>query len=479
MDKDENEMTKSILNLTMEIIYLLTGEDYTVVKTKSGDSVTTSSRSCAPGDGSRTQNPITELLPNRICERDNEKKILELTNKIIELLTGEGRACLGGHEDVDKDVVTKTRKPLPPSDKPYKRATPESCPSPCYIEDWENNGPRVDDADVSHNVKDNDLFVIKVEAIEEDEMYFDGGKQCKEESMNTDISIDERCSESSGGHLVTPDSEADDDLTQDSNGKKRYNPKIHPGLSSRNLSPDPSNYNGPPDKPERVRKSKSLKGVEILPYCQCGRFSSFSCSNCGTQGATITHEEIKKKKRSFSCNECSKTYTHKSHLVQHQRVHTGEKPYSCDGCDKSFSRKSHLIEHQRTHTGKKPFSCSECGKCFSKKSNLIQHKRSHTGEKPFSCTECGRCFTVKGNLERHQRTHRDERLFSCLECGKFFSQKSHLIEHQRIHTGEKPYSCPDCGKCFNDKSDLVKHQRIHTGEQVFQLPSDGIRSYLQ
>ncbi|XP_044152347.1 oocyte zinc finger protein XlCOF7.1-like [Bufo gargarizans] len=480
MDKEKIKKTKRILNLTLEIIYLLTGEDYTVVKKTSGDCVTPSS-----SPQSVDLNLITESPPHsQIPQTNNEQKILELTNKIIELLTEEEKDCLRGHKTVTKktihkDVMEKTCRPLTSPDRTPKGATPESSPSPCSIEDCEqmnSSDPPDHEVGVSTNIKDNDLFIVKVEATEEDEMYMDGGKRCKEESNTTDISIEEGCSDSSGGYLVTPDSEAEDDINQDSAGKKLSNPNIHAELSSQNMFDDPSNYEELPDK--HVKKSKSHKGVEILPCCQCGRFSSFSCSSCGTEGTTIvTHEEIKKKKRSFSCNECSKTYTHKSHLVQHQRVHTGEKPYSCEDCDKCFSRKSHLVEHQRTHTGKKPFTCPECGKCFSKKSNLIQHKRSHTGEKPFSCSECGRCFTVKGNLERHQRTHRDERLFSCSECGKFFSQKSHLLEHQRIHTGEKPFQCLDCEKCFNDKADLVKHQRVHMEEQDFQLPSDGIWSH--
>ncbi|XP_077107345.1 uncharacterized protein LOC143765014 [Ranitomeya variabilis] len=464
MDKDVNEKAKRILYLTLEIITLLTGEDYTVMKKTSDEYVTPSS--C----------PLNELLPNLVHERINDEKILKLTNKIIELLTGEKKDWSEVQMDVHKSVTRKTHLSLSSSDGSSRSSTPESCSSPFYIEDCEKTSNHSSQSDeVPRKHKENELFVIKVEAQEEDEMYMNGGEWCKEERTTTD-SLEERIHDSSGTKGLTPDSETEDAyIIQNFTGEKVFNPNILPGLSSGTLSSDPSNYEEPPDK--RIRKSKSHKGVEILPCCQCGRFSPFSCSSCGTQGTMITHEEVKKKKRKFSCSDCSKTYTHKSHLVQHQRVHTGEKPFPCVDCDKCFSRKSHLVEHQRTHTGKKPFSCLQCGKCFSKKSNLIQHKRSHTGEKPFSCSECGRCFTVKGNLERHQRTHRDERLFSCSECGKFFSQKSHLIEHQRIHTGERPFQCQDCGKCFIDKSDLVKHQRIHTEEQVFQLPTDEFFSH--
>ncbi|KAG9466754.1 hypothetical protein GDO78_016176 [Eleutherodactylus coqui] len=55
-------MAESIFTLTLEILFWLTGEDYTVVKKTSSD----------------------------VCQAPiNEQKILELTNKMIELLTGE------------------------------------------------------------------------------------------------------------------------------------------------------------------------------------------------------------------------------------------------------------------------------------------------------------------------------------------------------------------------------------------------------
>ncbi|XP_066450131.1 gastrula zinc finger protein XlCGF53.1-like [Eleutherodactylus coqui] len=86
MEKNSNEITKRILNFTVEIIYLLTGEDYTIVKKTSGDGVTPNSHLHESGGWSRSQSPITEAPPHLPI---HEQKILELTNKITELLTGE------------------------------------------------------------------------------------------------------------------------------------------------------------------------------------------------------------------------------------------------------------------------------------------------------------------------------------------------------------------------------------------------------
>ncbi|XP_075704602.1 uncharacterized protein LOC142709515 [Rhinoderma darwinii] len=105
MKTEKNKMSEKILNLTLEIICLLTGEDYTVLRKTSGKYVTPRSR-------------------------NNGKKILDLTNKIIELLSGEVPIrCqdvavyfsmeeweyIEGHKDLYKDVMMEDlRNRTPP-----------------------------------------------------------------------------------------------------------------------------------------------------------------------------------------------------------------------------------------------------------------------------------------------------------------------------------------------------------------------------
>ncbi|XP_073522436.1 oocyte zinc finger protein XlCOF29-like [Phyllobates terribilis] len=84
MNKDK--MAEKILHLTLEILFRLTGEDYTVVKK-------TSSECCqdpmSEGWG-RPLSPITGPPPQPLIHEDiNDQKILELIYKMIELLTGE------------------------------------------------------------------------------------------------------------------------------------------------------------------------------------------------------------------------------------------------------------------------------------------------------------------------------------------------------------------------------------------------------
>ncbi|XP_075114097.1 gastrula zinc finger protein XlCGF53.1-like [Leptodactylus fuscus] len=85
MDQDKSVMAESILNITLEIIYLLTGEDYTLVKKSSGNPHNRSEGRSRPRSTIKIP-PVQSLT----IERESEK-ILELTEKIIELLTGEVR----------------------------------------------------------------------------------------------------------------------------------------------------------------------------------------------------------------------------------------------------------------------------------------------------------------------------------------------------------------------------------------------------
>ncbi|XP_069605381.1 oocyte zinc finger protein XlCOF29-like [Ranitomeya imitator] len=86
MDMDRDKMAGRILHLTLEILFRLTGEDYITVKK-------TSSERCqylvSEGWG-RPLSPIAGPPPHPVInENINDRKILELAYKMIELLTGE------------------------------------------------------------------------------------------------------------------------------------------------------------------------------------------------------------------------------------------------------------------------------------------------------------------------------------------------------------------------------------------------------
>ncbi|XP_077111056.1 uncharacterized protein LOC143766933 [Ranitomeya variabilis] len=505
MDMDRDKMAERILHLTLEILFRLTGEDYTVVKKTSSDRC---QDPVSEGWG-RPLSPITGPPPHPLIHEDiNDQKILELIYKMIELLTGEVPIrCqdvavyfsmeeweyLEGHRDLYKNVIMEVPQPLTSPDLSSKRTTPERCPRPLLPQDCNQEDPN---APQDHQGED-------LTHINTTETYVRGDERCKEEIPTYDYPDD--CTRRSEGQLTSSILKSDNlEILQDTTKVIAVTPDISTSIHGKDLSSDPMKQVPSSDSLLTTKENQSHKGgikkqtapkakksfscskcgtcfnkkSELVDHCRIHTGEKpFSCSECGKcfnrKWSLVSHQRTHTGEKPFSCSECGKCFSHKGSLVCHQRTHTEEKPFSCSHCRKCFNQKGSLVIHQRTHTGEKPFSCSECGKCFSHKGILVSHQRTHTGEKPFSCSECGKCFTVKEHLFRHQITHTGDMPFSCSECGKCFIQKSFLVNHYRIHTGEKPFSCSECGKCFTHKEKLVTHKITHTGEKPFSCSECG------
>uniref|UniRef100_A0A8C5MGA9 C2H2-type domain-containing protein n=1 Tax=Leptobrachium leishanense TaxID=445787 RepID=A0A8C5MGA9_9ANUR len=196
-------------------------------------------------------------------------------------------------------------------------------------------------------------------------------------------------------------------------------------------------------------------------------FSSTALGDNFTPPSGLKHQKVHNEGQPFSCSECEESFTDRLALKKHQSVHTGKKLFKCSECGKCFTWASSLARHKRIHKGEKTFKCNECGKCFNWASCLARHKKIHTGDKPFNCTECGKCFTRASYLAAHKLIHTGNIPFNCTQCGKYFTQASHLARHKMIHTGEKPFKCSECGKCFIQSSDLAAHEMVHRGERPF------------
>ncbi|XP_073416953.1 uncharacterized protein [Dendrobates tinctorius] len=525
MDRDRDKMAEWILHLTLEILFRLTGEDYTVVKKTSRERC----QDPVSERWGRPLSPITGPPPHPLIHEDiNDQKILELTYKMIELLTGEVPIrCqdvtvyfsmeeweyIEGHKYLYKDVMMEVPQPLTSPVLSSERTTSERCHRPLLLLDCKQEDPNVPQdhqgKDLPHNTT---------------ETYMRGDERCKEE-IPTDNHTDD-CTRNSERRLIVSDFSADNlSITPNTCEEHVIIPDTRQDLIRKPLSSDPfhqvlfsaSSKTNMQNKSHRraVEHEKAHIGKKPFSCSECGKYlvahlknhtgeKPFSCSECGkcfTQRSyLVKHQRIHTWEKPFSCSECGKCFRHNSSLVAHQKCHTGQKAFSCSECGKCFAQRSYLVKHQRIHTGEKPFSCSECGKCFRHNSSLVAHQKSHTeqkafcsecgkrftrnsslvkhqmvhtGEKPFSCSECGKCFTRNSSLAKHQMVHTGEKPFSCSECGKCFTRNSSLVKHQMVHTGEKPFSCSECGKCFNRKSHLVRHQRIHTGEKPFSCSECG------
>ncbi|XP_077321939.1 uncharacterized protein LOC143955701 [Lithobates pipiens] len=535
MEEDRSHVTERILNLTLEIIYLLTGERFPLVR--SGDHMTI------------TVPPCDSLKP----ERHNMEKILEVTKKMMELLTGEVPIrCqdvtvyfsmeeweyLEGHKDLYKDVMMDNQPPLTSPDGSTNGNPPERCPRPLYSRDSTQEGHTIPHHHQKGNLGDFNI-IIKEEFKEEDDEY--GVMEFSEE--HTDLNDNdvmkeptERCprplysrDSTQEGHTIPHHHQGEDLMTMKVEGEveetyvrddQQYTEEA--GMTRTFIeedTPTEISTGHTMEKPSKDRLTLSpgcrMEDEDITGDCggektmisiMDGGLHSvdrpwnpsdseqprtvgdgtgiqgekiFSCPECGERFSSELSLSVHRRSHTgeelHSCSECGESFLYKYHLTVHQRLHMGKKLHTCPECGKYFPFKSSLVTHQKSHAGGKPYCCPECGETFPRKYHLTVHQRSHTGQKINSCPECGKAFLHQSELDTHQRSHTGEKSYPCPECGKCFSQKSNLSAHQRLHTGEKLYSCPECDRSFNNKSALVTHQRSHTGEKPYACPECGKR----
>ncbi|XP_077321448.1 uncharacterized protein LOC143955243 [Lithobates pipiens] len=462
MDVERMNLTEKIIALTMEIIYLLTGEDYELVKKKSDEQLPPNSLPHEPSS-------IAVSPPQSLTPKINYNKILEVTKKMMELLTGEVPIrCqdvtvyfsmeeweyLEGHKDLYKDVMMEDHH------------IPQHCQSGSL-------------SDFNVIVKEEDDDEIDEDDVTEKWQCLEGHKGLYKDVMMENqlllISMDAADAlNTSKAHLICPNHIAED------SGILQYSPEVYPIIQSLHhvdRSTDSSDLQESSCEKSRAMKHNGDMIFEHLEFEKGFKFT-FLCSECKkpfkSKSELSLHQRIHTGEKIFSCSECGRSFIREEELIIHQRAHIEEKPFSCCYCGRCFPYKRNLNKHLKLHTSTRPFSCPDCGKCFIEKGQLLRHQRRHTGgELPFSCSECEKSFISKPKLIIHQRSHTGERPFLCSECGKCFAQKGHLTMHLKLHSGEKPFSCAECGKCFIEKAKLIRHQRCHIGERPFSCSECG------
>uniref|UniRef100_A0A8C5PPV7 C2H2-type domain-containing protein n=1 Tax=Leptobrachium leishanense TaxID=445787 RepID=A0A8C5PPV7_9ANUR len=461
-DTARDPLSQRILDLTLEMIFLLTGEGHMVVKIH--EMVSDSSRHQISEGHGRSQSFNTKPPPHSGIHEQNHEKILELSNQIIRLLTGEVPIrCedvtvylsmeeweyVERHKELYEDVMMEDHQPVITRDKSVWGEFHAA------VSLWDigcENGSEI----LSNNVE-KDLNKTRKGPAE-------SATYTERESL---ASEERHVPEKEIYPITEPPEYSPPDIKED------------PASCDEGNLPDSDMYE-PPEHTQTKYTADNIgeylkantDPVEIKIHTR-----PFKCSECGkrfTQSSDLAkHKMTHTGEKPFKCSECGKAFTLAANLARHNRIHTGEKPFKCPECGKCYTRALALAAHKLFHTGEKPFTCSECGKGFTQASTLTAHKKIHTGEKTFKCSECGKGFNRVSNLEVHKRIHTGEKTFKCSECGKSFNRVSNLTVHKRIHTGEKPFKCSECGKGYNQASALAAHKVFHTGKKPFKCPECG------
>uniref|UniRef100_A0A1A8VG21 C2H2-type domain-containing protein n=1 Tax=Nothobranchius furzeri TaxID=105023 RepID=A0A1A8VG21_NOTFU len=108
------------------------------------------------------------------------------------------------------------------------------------------------------------------------------------------------------------------------------------------------------------------------------------------------------------CSECGKLFVSNRSLQRHVTSHSRSPSVNNN---KSFTVEVKVESIKKVRKRRKSFHCDDCGKIFTRKTNLNAHKTIHTGEKPFDCHMCRQSFNRKGNLNTHEDPHWTETLW--------------------------------------------------------------------
>ncbi|XP_068112286.1 oocyte zinc finger protein XlCOF22-like [Hyperolius riggenbachi] len=523
MDPHWNRMTDGVLNLTLEIIYLLTGEDYTIIKKTSGEQVVFTNQPLESQWQSRLSMDPPDLSPS-----PNDKKVLELANRIIHFLTGEVWQYLVRHKDLVKDVVMENYRSNTPDatlgTKNMDYSACEELQSESHVstpsdhtdnssaqikeeqDSLEDDHPQLSDVSTLLDHTEFSPAPYKLETVPYNKAHLNFSEIYPSNNRlhkgSADVKEEQNSSEESNIVIYKPMDNRDVSFV-DSHAQNINTQVLGEGPECRETLPNLENSSVLKEPKITCRPSTAAKS----------HISDSDSRTCFPKTSIFTFsQELHKRSKMFACAKCYRCFTTPLGLFRHQKLHANiEKKglhylgsslevsdispsnESCNGATSEFmevgqesggSQKpetslssSHQLTFSHNSESKNPV-WPGCELKTSPKTTTFQssnHRKAPDtqnvagwrGFKKASCGQCGEVFALKSQLILHQRNHTNKAQYSCPECGKCFTSNSHLIVHQRVHTGEKPFGCTVCSKRFANKSTLVIHQRVHTREKPY------------
>ncbi|XP_072279516.1 uncharacterized protein [Pyxicephalus adspersus] len=458
MDKDQSHMTERILDLTLEIIYLLAGEGYAVVKKTSAEYMMSSNHQGG------TKRPIT-VHSSVFMTPENNTKILEVIQKMIELLTGEVPIrCqdgsmeewknLEGHKDLYKHVMMD-HQTLTSPDGSSNGNPPERCPRPLYYQLSTHNDERTSHHDQNGNFS-NFNIKLKDEIKKEEETeygvmkeYLEGENDlCKDTIMGNPTPL---TSPDGSSNWNPPErcprplysTQEDQEIPQHHQHEEQMFMKVE--FKEEEEETSVMDYQRSTEEVGMMETLKQEPSLDISTdemYVRntSGHFAS--SPDCTAEDNDIT--KFSPGVNPFPYN----THGEPQHLETSVNPSKSEEP----------SDQSHTVTpdlHLRSHSVEKLTGPSHLKETSTR-------NEAHTGKGSLSCLRCVKSVKTNFELCVHLKDHKDERPYSCSVCQKCIAQKWKLFLNQKIYTGESPCSCSESGKCPIEKPDLLQQQSIHT-----------------
>ncbi|XP_077124290.1 uncharacterized protein LOC143781539 [Ranitomeya variabilis] len=386
-DDDLDSMSKKIINRSIYLIYLLTGEQYMLVKQTTddkifGDDVQNSSLG-------RKQTMMSQMLPPI---QDNSEKIREVNNQITQFLSGK----LSAHY--------------------------EGSPGIFSADEWEFLECRKDfDSAILKN-KYSHLKDIPREAATEPLVA--AKKQMLQKFFEASCQAQAKVAEggSSNNLFFGPPAMS----------------QSLPDLPTEQKTRNQEFFTSPPPPLPPPEQSTSL-GVSSPRFTPVSFPQRFFCPTCGKSFPQKKNLTIHKRIHTSPFKKHGYDPTMQEYRPSSVRNEPDEY-YLCTECDLSFCHKPSYLMHMKIHEAKEEFPCLDCGQVFTTNNLLSKHQTNTTIGQMYPCIICGKLFIYNKCLLYHQKSHRMQTHFSCLQCDKTFASKNGLVKHHQKAHGQNVQS---------------------------------------